>query len=250
MFEDQSQKIYETIADRVNNLVSKNPLLATIAISGLISLAIILITSDYREGEAKVEISQNNSVVTPAELGGGRELKVDLSGAVKKPGVYSVGPDSRVIDLLALGGGFVSEASSLWVSKNLNLSQSLADGEKLYIPFEWDIYGPGVGDVKPLILGIVAGSESVDSVSNSSSNSITIGSSNSTFKESSASATTQNAVNVNSAPLTDLDLLPGVGPAFAGRVIENRPYASFDEFKEKSGLSAGLADSLKGLITF
>lgn len=260
MFEDQPQKIYETLIDKVNSLLVKKPLLSTIAISAVVSLVVLLITLDYKKGEAKVEISQDNSVAVVTELSS-MEIKVDLCGAVKKPGVYTLDAKSRLTDLLALGEGFVSDVSSLWVSKNLNLSQSLTDGEKIYIPFEWDVDGVNGGDValKPLSLGIVKDSKQASLVAGALVNMGVDGGGGSSGAtvESSGSASTgsvvssdQNKINVNTASASDLDLLPGIGPAFAGRIMENRPYASFEEFKEKSGLSANLADSLKDLISF
>ena len=257
MFEDQSPKLYETLVDKVNNLFVKKPLVSTVAISAVVSLAILLISMDYKKGEAKVEISQDNAVVAVTELGS-IEIKVDLSGAIKKPGVYTLDAKARLVDLLALGGGFVSDVSSLWVSKNLNLSQSLADGEKIYIPFEWDVDGVGVvsGDLKPLSLGIIKDTKQtslvVEALKTMGVSSIVPESSSSATSAGSglSSTSTQNKINVNTAPTSDLDLLPGIGPAYAGRIVENRPYASFEEFKTKSGLSANLATSLKDLVSF
>lgn len=255
MFEDQSPKIYETSVDKVNNLFVKKPLVSTIVISAVVSLVVLLISMDYKKGEAKVEISQDNGAVAVTELGS-TEIKVDLSGAVNKPGVYTLDAKARLIDLLALGGGFVSDVSSLWVSKNLNLSQSLADGEKIYIPFEWDVDGVGAdsGDLKPLSLGVVKGIKQTslvaDALKTMGVSGITLESSGSVVSAGSGTSSAQNKINANTAPTSDLDLLPGIGPAYAGRIVENRPYASFEEFKTKSGLSANLADSLKDLMTF
>ena len=252
MFEDQPQKLYETFVDKVNSVYIKKPFISTLAISVVVSLAVLFISLDYRRGETKVEISQANSVAAAAL--DSKEIKVDLCGAIKKPGVYTLNVGSRLGDLLALGGGFVSDVSSLWVSKNLNLSQSLVDGEKVYIPFEWDINGAAGGvnvDLEPLSLGVITDAKQIGLVAGAlkdmgvSSNG---GGYNSATLESSGSA--QNKVNVNTAPESDLDLLPGIGPAYAGRIVENRPYTSFEEFKEKSGLASNLAESLKDLISF
>jgi competence protein ComEA len=245
VFEDQSQKLYENLVDRVNGLFTKKPFLSTIAISALVGLVVLFISLDYKKGEATVEVTQDGSVVASAEPDN-REIKVDLCGAVKKPGVYTLGSKSRLIDLLALGGGFVSDVSSLWVSKNLNLSQSLADGEKIYIPFEWDVGGVdgGNSDPKPLSLGIINDSKQGSLVTGALKD-MGIDSNIATLE---SSGSTQSKVNVNTASASDLDLLPGIGTAFAGRIVENRPYASFEEFKDKSGLSANLAESLKDLL--
>lgn len=274
MFEEQTQKLYEGFTDRLNNLFSKKPFLATLIISVVVSVIVFVISSDYKRGEAK--IVTGNDVVEGTNLSDGfsvvektpKELKVDLAGAVNKPGVYVLPVGSRLQDILALGGGLVSEVSSLWVSKNLNLSQIISDGEKIYIPFEWDLVGlAGEGDVKALNIGVISGSKQSNAVASvikditgsttgadgtgSSQSSSSAGPGNGSESGSSPSgSSTNNLVNVNTATSAELDKLPGIGPAYAGKVVENRPYADFAEFKEKSGLSANLAESLKDLISF
>lgn len=66
-------------------------------------------------------------------------VKIDLKGAVVHPGVYAVGLDSRVEDVIKLSGGFLASASASFVTKSLNLSAKVVDGEKIYIPFEGEI---------------------------------------------------------------------------------------------------------------
>ncbi len=286
VFEEQTQKIYDTAIDRLNNVFSKRPFFSTLVLCVAISVVIVVVSADYRKGEATVKVlDAGDSISTSSHTGKGfldsgglvskesEELVVDLSGAVKKPGVYRLKPGDRLGELLALGGGFVSEVSSLWVSKNLNLSQGLSDGQKVYIPFDWDIdalsQGEGVG---ALSLGVVsessqrakvaaelskmqvitAGSISSSGIENpeSSGSSGSGGSAVGNSGELGDRASVGNLVNMNTATSAELDALPGIGPAYAGRIIENRPYSSFEEFKEKSGLSAKLVDSLKDLISF
>ncbi len=58
------------------------------------------------------------------------EIYVDISGAVKIPGVYRMRPSSRVIDLISACGGFHDSART----DGLNLAQSLKDGDKIIVP--------------------------------------------------------------------------------------------------------------------
>ncbi len=170
-----------------------------------------------------------------------KNIKIDLSGAVKKPGVYEVQSNSRVGDVIILGGGFTSDASSEWVSKNINLSKTLVDSAKIYIPFEWEIFENFTYELIPLI---------GDKVLQSSSSSTT----QATNSANTSGTTTNNdsviTVNVNTASLSDLDALSGIGPAYAQKIIDNRPYSNFDEFKTNSKIPQTTADNLKDKISF
>lgn len=60
-------------------------------------------------------------------------IMVDIGGAVVAPGVYALAAGSRVADGLAAAGGLTGAADRGWVEKNLNQSQILKDGQKIYI---------------------------------------------------------------------------------------------------------------------
>jgi competence protein ComEA len=57
-------------------------------------------------------------------------------------------------------------------------------------------------------------------------------------------------VNVNTASSSELDTLPGIGPANAEKIISNRPYKDFAEFESKSGLYKSTLENIKDLIIF
>ncbi len=63
-------------------------------------------------------------------------IKVDVSGAVVKPGLVEIPSDSRVQDVLITAGGFEAKADRTYISKHINLAQPVQDGMKIYIPFE------------------------------------------------------------------------------------------------------------------
>ena len=52
-------------------------------------------------------VSENDAAVTVPEK---PEVFVHISGAVKKPGVYSLSDGSRLFDAVSLAGGFTDEA--------------------------------------------------------------------------------------------------------------------------------------------
>jgi competence protein ComEA len=139
-------------------------------------------------------------------------IKVDIGGAVNKPGVYSLPKDARVEDGLKQAGGFVASASAIYISKQVNLSQKLSDGQKLYIPFEGE-----QGIVGNAQAGEVAGA-------------------------------TAGKVGINTATEAQLDTLPGVGPATVAKIIAGRPYQDLGELVSKKVVGKATYDKIKDLI--
>lgn len=61
-------------------------------------------------------------------------IKVDIGGAVGRPGVYTLAPSARVIDAINQAGNLAENADKGWITQNLNLAAKLSDGQKIYIP--------------------------------------------------------------------------------------------------------------------
>lgn len=59
-------------------------------------------------------------------------IYVHLLGAIAKPGLYALPPDSRATDAVAAAGGFTPTADRA----ALNLARFLSDGEQVYVPTE------------------------------------------------------------------------------------------------------------------
>ena len=57
-------------------------------------------------------------------------LVVDVGGAVKMPGVYTLAPGSRVQDAITMAGGLTPEADP----STINLAAKLRDGQKVLVP--------------------------------------------------------------------------------------------------------------------
>lgn len=72
---------------------------------------------------------ENSEVPTEAEDGAGKIL-VYVCGAVEEPGVVELEKYARVVDAIALAGGFTEEADETYI----NLAAKLQDGEKVYVP--------------------------------------------------------------------------------------------------------------------
>jgi competence protein ComEA len=57
-------------------------------------------------------------------------------------------------------------------------------------------------------------------------------------------------VDINTADLRTLETLPGVGPATAQKIIENRPYRSMADLGKVKGLNEAKLNDLKDRVTF
>lgn len=79
-------------------------------------------------------VSENDAAVTVPEK---PEVFVHISGAVKKPGVYSLSDGSRLFDAVSLAGGFTDEADEDF----LNLAGTIEDGQKYHVPTKEETKG-------------------------------------------------------------------------------------------------------------
>ena len=59
-------------------------------------------------------------------------------------------------------------------------------------------------------------------------------------------------LNINRASATELEALPGIGPATAGRIVAaraERPFGKVDELLERKLVSSKVLESIRGLVT-
>jgi competence ComEA-like helix-hairpin-helix protein len=55
-------------------------------------------------------------------------------------------------------------------------------------------------------------------------------------------------VNINTATLTELESIPGIGPARAKQIVARRPYKSVDELIDISGIGPKSLESLRPFV--
>jgi competence protein ComEA len=146
-------------------------------------------------------------------------IKVDISGEVKSPGVYEFEEGQIIEDALQKAGGLTEEADSEYVEKSINRAEKLTDQQKIYIP---------------------AKAEAINSDNNTES----IGST-----DISGVSGTSRKVNINSASLNELDSLPGIGPAYAQKIIDGRPYSKIEDVKSVKGIGDATFEKIKDQIT-
>ncbi|MCR5249370.1 MAG: helix-hairpin-helix domain-containing protein [Lachnospiraceae bacterium] len=85
---------------------------------------------------------ESDALPTLGETNGGAPEDADaccvhVSGAVAVPGVYVLGPGSRLIDAVNMAGGFTEEADEDY----LNLAAVVADGQQYHVPTKEETEG-------------------------------------------------------------------------------------------------------------
>lgn len=74
----------------------------------------------------------NPAVQTPQTTDSAAGVTVSVTGAVKKPGSYTLAPNTRVQDAIAAAGGTRPDADPA----ELNLVAYLRNGERVTVPFK------------------------------------------------------------------------------------------------------------------
>ena len=191
----------------------------------ILLIGLILIGGGYFIINSGIASSGTKVEVLSAETEAGpdihQDITTEIAGEVITPGVYKLPSGSRINDLLVIAGGLSSKADRVWTDKYLNRASKLTDGQKVYIP--------GV---------------------NQQSNNTTA---NQTAVDQSVSSNilsdSSKLININTGSLSELDTLPGIGPVFGQKIIEQRPYSNVSELVSKGAIKQSLLNKIKDLIT-
>lgn len=205
------------------SLIRAHPLRFGLVISGAICLIIGSVSLSLSawwlynfqaslSPQISTEVSLPDSVLATDSVE--QKLWIDISGAVKQPGIYQVNPGSRVGQVLEQAGGLEASADAEYLAKVMNLAAVVKDGAKVYVPFRH-----------------------ATSASETPEDSGGIGGIN------------LELVNVNTANLDQLDELPGIGQVRAEAIVNNRPYSTLEELVEKKVLTNSVFANIKDLIT-
>lgn len=199
--------------DRIKELVTSYKLPVLLTLVGGVLLAGGLFTNFSQTTVKKTAAGDfpKESIVSPDNIS--KNIKIDVSGAVKTPGVYSFSTDSRIEDAIKRAGGFSEGADKEFISKKLNLSQKLSDGAKIYVPFAGENYSPQF-----MTSGV------------------------------STAVSTGGLIGINSSDSKTLEALPGIGAVTAQKIISGRPYTQAGELLSKKIVSKSVYEKIKDQI--
>ena len=181
-------------------------------------------SKDNKEKEGNEEDKKEN---ISSETG----IFVHIDGYVNNPGVYQIKVNERTNVLIEKAGGLKNGYSI----KNINLAAKLSDGDKVYIP--------SIEEEKTL------GNQN----NNISVNTVGKHTNNGNNSNNNVNITKNNKININTANVSELKQITGIGESTANKIIDYRQnvgkFKKIEDIKEVKGIGDSKFESLKNKIT-
>lgn len=152
-------------------------------------------------------------------------IYVDIGGEVCYPGVYEVAPGTRLFQVIEMAGGLKESAAT----DAINQAEQVSDGQKILIG--------STDESSPYYIGVDTGNQ--NSVSSETGESVSM---------------TEDGVkvNINKATSEELQLIPGIGPSTAQKIIdyrqENGAFGKIEDLKNISGIGEKTFENMKDYI--
>jgi competence protein ComEA len=219
-----------------------------------LSLVLLILTNTlqyyYFKNSTKEELTNDISLENTQEQEQ-EYIYIDIRGEIKKPGVYKISKDKRVIDAITISGGLTNDADT---SVN-NLSMQLKD-EMVII-----IYSKQ--EVKNFIKTKEEEQQKEENCTKEQNNIKNDSCITQDKKENKTTTTTtqedkteetktSKVININTASLEELTTLKGIGEKKAQKIIEYRtktPFTSKEQIMEVSGIGESIYNKIKDNIT-
>lgn len=239
--------------EKIKNYVSERKLELLIIVLLLGSICFLVWNSYFKKDRVLLEnddvnlISDNlEKVEDSSNISEEKYILVDVKGEVKKPGVYKLKENSRVIDAINVSGGLTKKA----YTKYINLSRILKDENVIIVNSTSEIKKVSSGNN---ITEVKINNDSKNSASISESELITNDNVKSEEDNTVNSLENNQKVNINTATKEELMKLSNIGESKAEKIIDYRTangnFTSIEDIKKVSGIGDKLYDSIKENIT-
>lgn len=176
----------------------------------IVIIAYYIFTKEDSYIEKDLNVNINNENEKQNEIK--NKIKVYITGAVKNQGVYEVEEQSRIADVIKIAGG-ITESASI---EDINLAYIVEDGIKICIPNKGE------------------------NITNDNTETYITKENNSLENQEKSSNPKSNKININTATQTELEKLPGIGPATALKIIEyrkeNGKFKEIGDIKDVKGI--------------
>lgn len=164
--------------------------------------------------EEKSQDEKSNQTAAKQE-----DIIVDVKGQINLPGVYPANQAERVMDVIQRAGGLTDKADK----SQVNFAAHVQDEMVIYIPAigEADTAPTNAGSSSPVLSNTVASAS--------------------------------GKININKAGESELENLPGIGPAKAKAIIqyreENGPFKAAEDLKKISGIGDKTYEKLEDAVS-
>ena len=179
-------------------------LLAGCIITSLIS------TNDKAKTLPVSSLPQSAQGAVTSKAAQAKTVRVQVSGAVLEPGIYDVPASCRVEEAIAVAGGLTENADS----ERVNLVRKVRDGMQIRVPVQKAARTSSTQRKSAQAKSSLGESASGNKAGSGRNNSM------------------MQSVRINSASVSELQQLPGIGPALAQRIVETRNSGRFTSVED------------------
>lgn len=212
---------------------SKKLIFITILLTGCIITSLIS-TNDKEKTLPGSSLLQSAQSAVTSKAAQAKTVRVQVSGAVLEPGIYDVPANCRVEEAIAAAGGLTENADS----ERVNLVRKVRDGMQIRVPVQ------------------KAARTSRTQRKNAQATAGLGESASEKYGSAKAGSGKKNnnqmpRVRINSASASELQQLPGIGPALAQRIVETRNsgrFTSADDLLRVPGIGKAKLAKLRDYV--
>lgn len=188
---------------------AKKLIFIAILLTGCIITSFIS-TNDKEKALPVSSLAQSAQGAVASKAAQAKTVRVQVSGAVLEPGIYDLPASCRVEEAIAAAGGLTENADS----ERVNLVRKVRDGMQIRVPVQKAARTNSTQRKKAQAKSGLGESASGKYGSNKAG--------------SGRNSSMMQSVRINSASVSELQQLPGIGPALAQRIVETRSRGRFN----------------------
>lgn len=211
---------------------AKKLIFITILLTGCIITG-LLSSNDKEKPLAGSSLLQSAQSAVTSKAAQTKTVRVQVSGAVLEPGVYDLPASCRVEEAIAAAGGLTENADS----ERVNLVRKVRDGMQIRVPVQK--------------AARTSRTQRKKAQAKSSLGESALGKSGGAKAGPGRNNSMMQSVRINSASASELQQLPGIGPALAQRIVETRNsgrFTSADDLLRVPGIGKAKLAKLRNYV--